>query len=156
MNTNLIVQDWLDVFAKDGGTVGKGLANTAAQAQRKAVQYEQIGTAYDDFQPGNGTSYALMLHDLVRAQADMITSGRSLAVRRAYVQARSMGPAARWGGEMLIALPNLGKSAVIGMHGLTTPWFVAEQLLVGYADAVHLAAYLTFFCDGVLNARSAA
>lgn len=153
METEAIMQEWLEAWGDRGGTVGKGLDHTTQQARHKATQYVELGTAYDDFQPGNGTSYAMVLHDLVRAQ---MPTDEQVGVTEADLRewASSRGPTARWGGELLIAMPAFGRSAVIGLYGgLLTPDFVGEQLKLGSADAVHIAIYLTLFGEAVMDLR---
>lgn len=184
-----IVEEWLaDVTAARGGAACKPIAYFIDLAASKARQYEDIGNAYVDFQPGNGTAYMTVLHDLTREQINAtIRSRRAAAGRgdatlderveaaeilrgqpfpsvdltvkqcREYVARAGLGPSARLGGELLVALPENrgGVSGVFAAEfGFHTPAYVDERLRLGAGDAPYFAAFLTLFCDALTALRT--
>src|SRR4051794_8731182 len=47
------IESWYADFVREGGRAGRGIDYIVQQAQTKAEQYREMGSAYDDFQPGN-------------------------------------------------------------------------------------------------------
>jgi hypothetical protein len=169
-----ILEQWLVEFVAAGGNPGKGLRYVEVEAEGKAHQYDTLGTAYADFQPGNGTSYLMVLHDLVRPQAqahydrwdrpgeadnETVKDGRlrhaPTHVDECRFEAARLGMSGRAGGELLVSLPEIfgGRSTVLSVPGPYFPDWLGGHLHCGQADAVWLAAYLTYFADFVDSIR---
>ena len=184
------VQQWLtDATEARGGAACKPLDYFINLAAEKARQYEELGNAYVDFQPGNSTAYMTVLHDLERPQIDATIRSRraaagwsddaspsdrleaaevlrgqpypsadlTVAQCRDYVRRAALGPAARLGGELLVALPENrgGVSAVFSVeHAMHVPYYVDQRLRLGPNDSPYVAAFLTLFCDAVTLLRS--
>lgn len=164
-------QTWLDdVTAARGGAASKPLTYFINLAAMKARQYEELGVAYVDLQPGNGTAYMTVLHDLTREQINATLRSRAaadgpdavpltVAQCREYVTRAGIGPSARLGGELLVALPENrgGVSAVFSVEdAFHLPYYVDDRLRLGPGDAPYFAAFLTLFCDAVTLLRRAA
>lgn len=164
------VVEWLATAdAASGNRACKPIEYFVDLAAQKARQYEEIGNAYVDFQPGNGTAYMTVLHDLTRAQIDATLRTRTaadgptaqpltVAQCREYVNRTGLGPSARLGGELLVALPENrgGVSAVFqAEHGFHMPYYIDERLRLGAGDAPYVAAFLTLFSDAITALRAA-
>lgn len=153
------------------------LAETANLAWFKAREYIARGSAFADYQPRNGTAYHVVLLDMVDCQAKallekkIVAAGayddppkpileddrlRWLADARTKAQADYMGPAYSWGGELLVALPELagGRSRAFGMTDYFEAGYVAEAFgLRTQPDAVAVGEFLTLFGTYVLALR---
>lgn len=174
MSTEAIFVRHYAEFAAVGGQPGRGVRHVEVEATTKARQYESLGTAYADFQPGNGTSYKVILHDLTRVRVDRETRGyvdgwdpeqhgeqppdyerTTRNVVREGATIKDM--AGRVGGELLVSLPENfgGVSFVLALPIYVEPWWLTSHTAdrVRPADAVHLAAFLSFFSDAVAAIR---
>jgi hypothetical protein len=161
---------------EQGGSELRPLADAAALAEYKAREFIARGSAYADYQPGNMTSYGLALIDLVDQQAQAYLS-RALIAKgafdspptpfleedriRMHVEARDrterehVGPAYRWGGPLLIALPQNagGRSCCLALVDYYDSFSITEYLGLRLPDAVPVAEFLTLFGSAVSYLR---
>lgn len=117
-------------------------------AHIKSWQMRELGRAYVDFQPGNGTSYKMLLVDL-RADQRAAVKDRDLTDD----EVRTMGPEASWGGRLLVALPEFsrGGRCCAFSPGDVENTFVEEHLGMNSPDAYPVAVFLSLFCDAWLS-----
>lgn len=174
------LSSWYADFTEQGGRAGRGVNYIVGQAKVKAEQYRELGTAYDDFQPGNGTSYKLVLHDMVAPWVrnlvgtrlehdDLLKLDPWERQLKGYVDREQMTEADLWqyayqhtmaaraGGELLVSMPeNGGRCCVlsVGPDALYVPDYIAGVLGVRLGDAVPLAVYLTAFVNAVAEQRT--
>ena len=165
-----IAGQWLTDIDDARGCASHPLDYTADLAVHKAREYVKNGTAYADFQPGNGTGYVIVLHDLLRLQAEALPRSRQTIARlvsegmlppvisaltdrecREIVVTRGLGgPYGVLGGRLLVALPqNRGGVSSVFNLGIHFPYYVDERLRLGAGDAPFVAVFLTLFCDAV-------
>lgn len=150
------VSHFYDSLVAGGATPwGKGLSSVLDLAKSKAKQYHQLGTAYVDLQPGNGSSYKMVLHDLVRLSAlhiaESATDSDEHGIDAYRVSAYPKSMAARLGGELLVSLPDNfgGRCITVGLPAMVTPDYAAEKFGVGLPDATVLSVFLTAFSDAL-------
>lgn len=152
--------EWLDDYRNDRAGALKPNEVITGDARLRARFYCLDGTAYTDLQPGDGTAYRMIAHDLTTVQAGYLREkaearGGHLTMAEAREQARTMGPSRLFGGDVLLALPDLGHVIVLGLYGPHVPWYVAEKVRHP-ATSVIVAAWATAFCDTVLALRGEA
>lgn len=135
-----------------GASWTKSVADLVDVARVKAKQYHELGSAYANLEPGNGTAYRMVLHDLVRPAALVLAQqtqdpNATLDNYRAAAYQGSM--AAYVGGELLVSLPDNfgGRSIAVGLPAHLTPDYVGEELGCGLNDAVVIAIFLTAFSE---------
>ena len=125
---------WQADLEEQGGTgCTKGIMAIDRDAAGKAHQYKELGTAYWSFEPGNGTAYALILHK---------------------TDQHGPGVSNRWGGELLVAMPeqmNGGRAGCMALMPIYTPDFIHDQFHLRIGDAIPIAIGLSLFGWHVLG-----
>lgn len=138
----------------------KGIAYLVMRGEQKAHQYISLGTAYELLEPGDGYTYATVMHDLVAPEAARLAvADGDLRHAEQYREAgHSFGMPRAAGGEVLVSLPRFHRCTTLnpGTTGYHTPDYLDEKLRLGMEHCVPLAIFLTAFGQRVCSLRGEA